>query len=150
MSLYNYPSRMQLSTQLLLQTKGYLAGDCFIAEINVLFSPLDTAKQKQKNWSSSDTDEIYTAEINCYLNKAKNENCDKLGKIHVFLQKPFTFHFSNRYKKNEHPYRLHVNRIDIFKTSCYLKSFLPSTCKSKENIMQITERNSVSRLQVIT
>lgn len=41
---------MQLSTQLqLLQTKGYLAGDCFIAEINVLFSPLDTAKQKQKN-----------------------------------------------------------------------------------------------------
>ena len=49
MSLYNYPSRMQLSTQLLLQTKGYLAGDCFIAEINVLFSPLDTAKQKQKN-----------------------------------------------------------------------------------------------------
>ena len=87
---------MQLSTQLLLQTKGYLAGDCFIAEINVLFSPLDTAKQKQKNWLSSDTDEIYTAEIHCYLNKAKNENCDKLGKIHVFLQKPFTFHFSNR------------------------------------------------------
>ena len=82
--------------QLLLQTKGYLAGDCFIAEINVLFSPLDTAKQKQKNWLSSDTDEIYTAEITCYLNKAKNEHCDKLGKIHVFLQKPFTFHFSNR------------------------------------------------------
>ena len=50
MYLYNYPRRMQLSTQLqLLQTKGYLAGDCFIAEINVLFSPLDTAKQKQKN-----------------------------------------------------------------------------------------------------
>ena len=49
MSFYTYPRRMQLSTQLLVQTKGYLAGDCFIAEINVLFSPLDTAKQKQKN-----------------------------------------------------------------------------------------------------
>ena len=53
-------------------------------------------------------------------------------------------------KKKLASIQIACEQIDISKTSCYLKSFLPSTCKSKENIMQITEVNSVSRLQVIT
>lgn len=139
---------MQLSTQLLLQTKGYLAGDCFIAEINVLFSPLDTAKQKQKNWLSSDTDEIYTAEITCYLNKAKIVT--SWGKYMYFYRNHLLFTSVIGKKKKWASIQIACEQIDISKTSCYLKSFLPNTCKSKENIMQITEGNSVSRLQVIT